>query len=55
MTYVDKEKKAYELRLQIESDMFQLLDNGFTLDDVRTFVTGVLDDMEAADEQDEEE
>lgn len=50
-----QEQKAYELRLEIESNLYQLLDNGFTVDEVSEWVTGVVDDMREQEELPEDE
>lgn len=44
-TETKQEQKQYELRLRIESDLYELEDNGFTIDEVEEFVLGVVSDM----------
>ncbi len=42
---LDQEQRVYELRLAIESQLYELLEVGFTTDDVQEFVDGVLEEM----------
>lgn len=40
-----QEQKAYELRLAIEAQLYELLEVGFDVDEIEEFVQGVVSDI----------
>ena len=45
------EEKQFELRLAIESQMYELFEWGFTIDQLREFVLSALDDIQEQEDE----
>jgi len=45
MSEEEVEKKRYEIRTNIEEQMFALYEAGFSIEEIQDFVLGVVDDI----------
>lgn len=50
----EQELKSYKLRVSIDQQMHELLEVGYTIDDIEDFITDVISDMREEEEDGEE-